>query len=123
MFVSLESILVSPSRNLVIQKTKKADVAEHPQEFRDVGLLYNRLSAVTDRRLFSLPINSIQILSRVHERFARPHPHSFPKVSIVSLRSTARRIMHTFQLGYGQFRIVSLRFTHVLSGRWNNYRR
>ena len=39
-----------------VTQNKKADVAEHPEAFHHVGLLFNGSSAVADYPLFSLPI-------------------------------------------------------------------
>ena len=40
-------------------QNKKADVAEHPEAFHHVGLLFNGSSAVADYPLFSLPITAL----------------------------------------------------------------
>ena len=44
-----------------VTQNKKADVAEHPEEFHHVGLLVNRSSAAADYPLFSRPTTSQDI--------------------------------------------------------------
>jgi hypothetical protein len=54
------------------QKSKKADVAEHPEVFHHVGLLANEPSGEPDCSLYSHPTTFIPLFSRAALVFIAP---------------------------------------------------